>query len=201
MNIKLLKIIIVLIILIVPSVLLFIYLNKEYTIDVPLKEGRTYIFNGKYIIKSSQKPIKFNAPEHRIVIERTFKGRDGEMKYLTALYIGSERTYAAILEKNKDGLILVMGQRRILLIPSKVKIGQKWDYKFGNEKITMRAGGNKKFNIGSTTYYGREITFQSENRTRIKIWINNKIGITAIKYSYLETGPSRQEAELTRTAE
>ena len=43
---------------------------------------------------------------------------------------------------------------------------------------------------------GKEISFTTKERSRIKLWINNKYGIIAIHYSYIAHGSNRTEAEL-----
>ncbi|MFP4498311.1 MAG: hypothetical protein ACLFQV_08885 [Vulcanimicrobiota bacterium] len=173
---------------------IIIYVTDRQALDLPLKEA-IFEYKGKYITKGSGKPITMVAPPHYIEFERVFE-KDGLPHLLLAFTANQSRDFAVILVKKEDGFYLKNGKDMVLVIPREVKRGQKWEINMGSEIITARVGKSRKIETGLGQYESRELFFQNQSRARVRIWIHQDVGITALHYSYLGGGPSRNEADL-----
>jgi hypothetical protein len=165
-------------------------------LSLPLASGTVWKYQGEYVSSGGQKEIKMKAPEHRIVIERVTE-MEGEKRYLLAFFNGDHRWQAFILAQDAKGLFMVQGRNhRIMVFPRKIFLGQKWNVNTGVDRFLGQAWGKKKFSspIGELT--GREVSFSNREGIRLKLWINPRMGITAIHYSYLGEGANRNTANL-----
>jgi len=181
------------------GILLFLVMgcSEEDTLVMPLESGDEYIYSGKYISRSGAgKPITLEAQKHYLLIEREFEYK-GERRYLVTFNQGNIRVARRILTQNDQGIFFVQGiDKKTLIIPKHVKSGQKSKIQMGSREITIRIGGRKTFNTGIGKLEGREVSFSTTDRSRFKLWLNDKHGIIAIEYSYISSGSNRSEAKL-----
>jgi hypothetical protein len=181
------------ILVLVSGFFIFTYLTDEENIVFPLETGTNYIYSGNYVVRGSDRTIKMDAPEHRIVIEREFL-QNNEKCWIFSLRVTDSLLHSFILSKNNEGVFLITGGTKTLIIPAQVKRGQEWNFDVGSVTITGKAGGRKKIKTARGIYNAREIFFQSNTRTRIKIWLHPEAGIVAFDYSYINDASSRNEA-------
>lgn len=185
----------VVVILVAAAVFVLGYLNDKDELAIPLEQGKVYKYDGEYESKGSNKSIKMTAPQHRIVVERAFSV-DDEERYLLVLYNGDIRWHAFIYYQDPTGFYTIQGRdKKIMIFPRFVKRGQTWKMNVGDEIITVKVEGRKKFKTPLGELWARELFFSSPQRTRIRLWINKTVGIVAIDYSYLG-GSNRNEAHL-----
>lgn len=180
------------------------YIYDYYTdtdvLDIPLAEGMTFKYDGIYLTRGTQRTIEMEAPIHRLVVEREFEF-EGEKRFLLALWIADQRVHAMILTKTPEGIFWVMGRnRKIFIIPRNVKRGQKWEFDIGSRHIKASVGKEREIETGTGVYKAREIFYQSNDRTRIRLWVEKSVGIVKIDFSSLGVsggGASREQAKLT----
>ena len=187
----------ILFIIVAISLIFFIGCSEDDTITIPLKKGQVHTFTGKYVSRGGTgRSITLPAQEHRLIVERTFEF-NGEKRYLVNFSRGDDRLMGMILTQQDDGTYVIFGRNhKVLLFPKNVKSGQSWEVKQGSRKVKIRIGGRKTFKTGLGSLEGREISFTTKERARIKLWINDKYGIIAIHYSYFAHGSNRTEADL-----
>lgn len=194
MKEKINKIIIVLAVvaLLAGVVYLVLYLTDAGEIVIPLKEGREWKYQGKYISKGGgSQEITMKAPPHSLVVERAFEF-DGEKRYLLVFQNKDSRLYHARLVQNETGLYMIMGRnKKIMVLPRKIKRGMKWKFKIGSEVINAKVGKREKIETPMGQIKARKITYQSARRSRIFIWVDNEHGFVRIRYSFLGRGASR----------
>jgi hypothetical protein len=171
--------------------------DKEQFV-LPLEEGADFIYTGEYITRSSQKTIRMEAPQHRIVVEREVIV-DEKKRWILSFMIGEYKIHRFVLTMDENGLNILMGETRTLAIPAELKRGEKWEFNIGSQMFTGKTGAKRKIKTPAGIFNAREISFQTNTRTRITLWVHDQTGIVALNYSYIQDGSSRSEAELVLT--
>jgi hypothetical protein len=190
----------IMIILLSSAVLITVFFIHQYLTDTEqlvfsMTEGVNFIYEGEYITRGNQKIIRMNAPPHKLVVEREFQ-HEGEKRWLLSFRIGEMKLHSFILTISEEGLYFLTGDTRTLAIPAELKKGKKWRFNFGSQEVTGTAGSRKLIRTSAGSFPAREISFQTNTRSRIKIWLNDNTGIVALNYSHIYDNLTRNEAEL-----
>jgi hypothetical protein len=181
--------------LIAAAFYIYFYINDTDELNIPLEVGTVYKYDGKYLTHGSQKTITMTAPEHKLIVERIIQDK-GEKIYILAFWVGNQRVSAFALVRNEQGIFETSGGKRVLLIPAKVKRGQKWEFNYASSMVEAEVKRKEQIKTCQGTMNARRIFYQSQERHRVTLWVTNNVGFVAINYSYIQDGTSRAEANL-----